>query len=289
MADALGKQGDQPAAAALARMSELKCFAMVFAFRRAVVQAICRVRRPEAVELLIGLLPTIDGEVRGDALRRLGQWTGQTFGADAALWRTWWKDRKDGFQFPAADSPASIVAAATPGSPSYYGLTIQARRVVFVVDISGSMAGSRLAAAQRELTTAIDGLPGDASFNIVVFSTRASLWQPKLTPAATAAKFLARQYVHGLRAGGRTAAYDALEMAFRFDAEAIYFLSDGEPNAGAIAAPTAILGAIAQANRTRRISIYAIGIEPGRPGGPLDAFVKALAETNFGVYRRVER
>ena len=288
VADALGKQGDHPAVAALARMSELKCFATVFGFRRAVVQAICRIRRFESLELLIKLLPTIDGEVRGDAMRQLGQWTGQMHGTDATAWRTWWTEHKEEFQFPANDLLAKPAAAA-PGSPSYYGLTIQARRVVFVVDISGSMAGSRLAAVVRELTTAIEALPSDASFNIVIFSSRAITWQPKLMPATATTKLMAKQYVYALRAGGRTAAYDALEAAFRFDAEAIYFLSDGEPNAGKIPTPSGILAAVAQANRTRRISIYSIGIEPGLAGGPLDAFVKALAEGNFGVYRRVER
>ena len=92
-----------------------------------------------------------------------------------------------------------------------------------------------------------------------------------------------------LYAGGHTAAYDALDAAFRFDAEAVYFLSDGAPNAGKIASPAAIVAAVTQTNRTRRISIYTIGIAPGEPGGPLDMFVKTLAEQNFGVYRRVDQ
>jgi hypothetical protein len=44
-----------------------------------------------------------------------------------------------------------------------------------------------------------------------------------------------------------------------------------------------------KANRARRISVYTIGIAPGPPGGPLDAFMRALAEENLGIYRRVDR
>jgi hypothetical protein len=40
---------------------------------------------------------------------------------------------------------------------------------------------------------------------------------------------------------------------------------------------------VSQANRARRISIYTIGIAPGEPGGPLDSFMKTLAEEDFGV------
>jgi len=161
--------------------------------------------------------------------------------------------------------------------------------MVFVVDISGSMEGLRLTAAKRELTQAIDGLPGDAAFNIVAFSNQATVWQRSLMPATPAAKQAAMNFVYVLRAGGHTAAYDALDAAFSFDAEAIYFLSDGAPNAGKIAAPDAIVTAVTQTNRTRRISLYTIGIAPGQPGGRFDLFLQTLAEQNFGVYRRVDQ
>ena len=89
-------------------------------------------------------------------------------------------------------------------------------------------------------------------------------------PATLETQRAADRFVYGLRPGGETAAYNALEAAFHFDAEAIYFLSDGEPNAGRIPLPAAIVAAITQANRTRRMSIYTIGIAPGAPGRPLD-------------------
>jgi hypothetical protein len=85
-----------------------------------------------------------------------------------------------------------------------------------------------------------------------------------------------------------TASYDAVETALSFDTEAIYFLSDGAPHGGKIAAPVDIVAAISAINRSRRVSIYTIGIGAGIPGGPLDLFLKTLAEQNFGLYRRID-
>ncbi len=234
-------------------------------------------------------MPGIDGECRGDVAQHLTEVTGEAFWTNSEAWQTWWKGHKDRFEFPPKPAKDPSAAAARAGTPSYYGMAIQARRMVFVIDISGSMKGPRITSAKRELTSAIDGLPAEASFNIVAFNHEVLVWQRNLMPATAAAKQTAKQFVYLLRAGSDTAAYDALEAAFRFDAEAVYFLSDGEPNAGKIAAPQAILAAVAEANFTRRISIYTIGIAPGPPGGPLDSFMKSLAEQNYGAYRRVEQ
>jgi hypothetical protein len=289
VADELGKQGDAKSLASLERMTGLKCFSSIYACRRAVVQAMIHIRLPKAIEALIAKLPDVDGEVRGDILQHLNTVSGQRYGGDSKAWQAWWERNKNSFEFPTSVSQISSNTIVSPGTPSYYGLSIQARRMVFVVDISGSMGGLRLSAAKRELMQAIDGLHSDASFNIVTFSDQATVWQRSLTPATIASKQAARNFIYGFRAGGHTAAYDALDAAFRFDTEAIYFLSDGEPNAGKIPTPAAIVDAVTQSNRTRRISIYTIGISPGQPGGRLDLFVKTLAEQNFGVYRRVEQ
>ncbi len=288
VADAWGKQGDQQALAALRRMAGLKYFSDVFACRRAVVQAMVGIRLPEAVDTLVDLLPNVDGEVRGDIVRHLTAVTHQQHGVNIGAWQAWWKQHKEGFEFPAKGSETPLASAVFAGLPSYYGLPIQARRLVFVIDVSGSMEGLRLTTAKREMMEAINALPADAAFSIVAFSTRVGVWQRKLMPATPAGKQKAAQFVYGLRAGGETAAYDALEAAFGFDAEAVYFLSDGDPNAGKISKPDAIIAAMVQANQLRRISVYTIGIAPGQPGSPLDNFMRSLAEENLGVYRRID-
>jgi hypothetical protein len=289
VADELGEQTSQQSLGSLQKMIKHKSVLSTFACRRAVVQAMILIHLPEAVEALIGLLPQVDGEVRADILRYLALLSGQSRGTDAKAWHTWWEKNKDSIKFPPVGKKFAATAQASPNAPSYYGLSIEARRMVFVIDISGSMDGPRLMAAKRELTHAISDLPQEASFSIVAFSNRAAVWSPKLMTASAGTKRAAVNYVLSLRAAGHTAAYDALEAAFHFDTEAVYFLSDGEPNAGKIPRAADILTSITKANRARRVSIYTIGIAPGQEGGPLDQFVKTLAEDNFGVYRRVDR
>ena len=235
------------------------------------------------------LLPNLDGEVRGDLVRYLEQLSGRQHGYDVQAWQAWWKEHEKGFEFPPA---GGLLGAETApkGVGYYYGLPLYARRMVFVIDVSGSMAGPRLAAAQRELTAAVNSLPPDAEFGLVAFHSLVFGWRRELVRATAEAKQEARLFVYQLAAHGRTATYDAaLDAAFRFDPEAVYLLSDGEPNAGRVPAPAAILAAIGQANRARRISIYSIGIAPGSPGSDMELFMKTLAEQNLGRFRRVDR
>jgi hypothetical protein len=289
VADELGTEGDEQAIAALERLAQQKCFSESFACRRASVQAMIRIRRPQAVAALITLLPGLEGEVRAEVVRHLTEVSGQQHGNNTAAWQTWWKEHGAEFDFPAAGAPAVNQGMAPGDAGSYYGLPLNARRMVFVIDISGSMMGPRIAAAKRELANAIRNLPESAELSIVAFNARIAVWQRSLTRATPAAKESAAAFIYNLMPSGQTAAHDALEAAFRFDAEAIYFLSDGAPNAGRIIAPAEIIAAISRENHARRISIYTIGIAPGRPGGPLELFLKTLAERNFGVYQRVDQ
>ena len=291
VADELGLQGDRSALPALRRLAGLKCVSETFACRRAVIQAIIRMRRPESVAALIALLPGLDGEVRGDVVRHLEEISGQRHGTDVKLWQAWWKEHADSFEFPT--TPAMVQGGeGAPGpqaAPSYYGISIYARRLLFVIDTSGSMTGQRIQTAKRELISAIKALPNDAELGILVFNTQVTVWRPALIPATAAAKQEAVYFVNNLAASGRTAAYDALDRAFHFDPEAIYFLSDGEPTCGKIVSPEGILAAVHTGNRNRRISIYSIGIAPGAPGSRLELFMKTLAEQNFGQFRRVDQ
>jgi hypothetical protein len=288
-ADQLGLHGEEPDLAPLKKLTATKLFEANFAVRRAVVQAIMRIREPAAIDDLIQLLGRVEGEVRGDISQYLAEVTRQQHGLDAAAWGKWWAGAKADFKFPPLARAFAAPAAAGDNRSSYYGLPLFAERVVFVFDTSGSMGGARLEAAKRELAKAITTLPENCSFGIVVFNTRVASWQKQLVLATQANKDAAARFVGALVAREQTATYDALAAAFNFDAEAIYLLTDGEPTTGRVVNASDIVASISRGNLARRLSIYVIGIGVGPEGGPFDAFLSELAKRNFGQYRRVDQ
>jgi hypothetical protein len=99
----------------------------------------------------------------------------------------------------------------------------------------------------------------------------------------------AAAYVRSQGLNLQTASYDALEAAFNFDTEAVYFLTDGAPHGGKVVAPDAIVEVITRLNRTRRVTINSIGIGVGTEGNVFDTFLKTLSERNYGEYKRVDQ
>jgi len=287
LADQLGARDADDSVALLDKLSKTQMFAEHFGVRRAVVGALVRLDRLEAIGELIGFLADVQGEARADILKYLASVTGQHFMGDAKAWATWWRQNQEKFVLPPPGARA-VVAIAAADTSHYYGLPIYARKLVFVIDTSGSMAGGRLEAAKRELNDAIRGLNEESQFAIVVFNGDVEVWQRKLAIANKGNKEAAMVYVQSQPARSATASYDALEMAFTYDAEAIFFLSDGAPTSGKFVAPTDIINVISLGNRSRRESIYTIGIAPGLPDSPMEWFMKTLAEQNMGQYRRID-
>jgi hypothetical protein len=289
MADGLGESGQQEDVMTLSRLASTTCFDEHFAVRRAVVDALVKIQKREAVDALISLLDRIGGEAKADAAQHLTRVTGQIYGMDSGAWRKWWDQSGPAFNHPrVVEEDAASELAGEGRNGYYYGLPLRAERLVFVLDISGSMQGVRIMAAKRELVKAIQGLPESVSFGVVVFSQTTNRWQHKLVQADKKMKRAAVEFVERQTPQSNTASYDALEAGLAYDTEAIFFLSDGAPTSGQIVAPADIIQAITKTNKTRRISIYTIGIAPGFSGSPTDAFLKGLSEQNRGKYRRVD-
>ncbi|HVX13144.1 MAG TPA: hypothetical protein VHC22_18310 [Pirellulales bacterium] len=289
LVDELGAQGDKTSVAVLAKISKRVIFTNCFAVRRAVVQSLRRISLPQSIETLIAILTTATGEVRGDIVRHLTTVSGQQFGLNPGAWVKWWQTQQG--KLPRGGGQSISLADALPSTATYYGLPICASRMVFVLDTSASMSGLRILAAKRELSTAIANLPSDAAFNILAFDILVAPWSSELMPATPENKAAAIQWVLLRGLGPQTASYNALEAAFAFDTEAIYFLTDGQPAGGTINDPVQIVAVLTQLNQTRRLTINSIGIAVGPPGpiNPFDLFLSSLAALNYGEYRRVDQ
>jgi hypothetical protein len=130
----------------------------------------------------------------------------------------------------------------------FAGIALTGRRVVFLVDMSGSMdyvdektvAPDKWKGVRESLVKIMKSLPELEKFQIILFSDKASFllagddrwlsYDPRTSPEQ-AAKGLA-----AIKPKGNTNMYAAFEAAFRYRSDGldtIYLLSDGLPNIGA--------------------------------------------------------
>jgi hypothetical protein len=130
----------------------------------------------------------------------------------------------------------------------FAGIAMTGRRVVFLVDMSGSMdyvdektvAPDKWKGVRESLVKIMKSLPELEKFQVVLFSDKASFllgnddrwlsYDPK-TSSEQAAKALA-----AIKPTGNTNMYAAFDAAFRYRGEGldtVYLLSDGLPNIGA--------------------------------------------------------
>lgn len=288
MVDQLGLINEETSVSTLMKISKRRSFKKLFAVRRAVVQSLTKIALPKSTDALVELLTMVNGEVRLDIVRHLEAVTGQEFGVDPQAWLNWWLAQKGPDEQKRRNAST---LGAMPAKSMYYGMPIYAGRLLFIIDTSASMSGLRIAAAKRELSAAILGLPDGTCFNVLSFDIVVLPWSPQLMPATPENKAAAITWVLARGLGPQTASYNALEAAFGFDTEAIYFLTDGEPAGGKVDNPPTIVTLITAMNQTRRMTINTLGIGVGLPGpfNPFDQFLGSLALLNYGEYRRVDQ
>jgi Ca-activated chloride channel family protein len=139
------------------------------------------------------------------------------------------------------------VATHRPNSESgYFMLTVVpaptdiasvARDVTVILDVSGSMSGSKLDQAKRALNQLLGSLRGQDRFRLASFSSTVSTYERGWTQATRDEVADARRWVDGLSASGGTNIADALDEAFRLSGDperlnVVLFLTDGLPSVG---------------------------------------------------------
>jgi hypothetical protein len=185
--------------------------------------------------------------------------------------------------------PSSVVSGV---EFSILGLATEAKSIVIVVDMSGSMIAYSdlmfssvidiLAPLTEENTFAIIGYQGAPAPYIHTFPRTNRLVQ------ATEANLQAgREYASSLsqRFAGSTPTHQALLAALQFPAEAIILLSDGEPDSS----PNSIIRDITSLNRYDRKEIHTVAIGDYTENRALVLFLQTLARQNNGDFVGVSR
>jgi HEAT repeat protein len=274
-----------------------------WATRLAALRAIEAVRQPAGVGLLVERMATEQGRMKHEVADVLFRLTGQFHGLREALWKAWWEKEGAGFQVITPGELAKRekeqeirrLKEITQATASFFGVRITSRRVVFVVDVSGSMeekaqsGETRMELARKELLETLDGLDPATFFNVIAFSAEVWAWRERVGGLDTAAgkgqKSLieqAKDFTKKLRAGGGTNIYGALEQAFQDpEVDTIYLMTDGEPSVGDVIDPTAIREEVQRWNDRRGVVIHTIAFGGTYP------ILEWLAEDNGGTYRFV--
>ncbi len=251
-----------------------------------------------AVEPLIAFLERGDlGRLREDGHLALLSLTGEKHGPYADPWKRWWEEHGKTFQMPPEPTPPGRTEKPEPGV-TFYGVHTFSDRVLFIVDISGSMdkpsraegdgGKTKMEIARKELVGAVHLLPETAQFNVIFFNHAVIPWQSKNVTADSRTKKLLEAWVADQPAVGGTNIFDSLELGFatavnvtgRPALDTVFFLTDGKPTAGKFQDPQAILERVREFNAAARLRIHAIGI-----GDDHDAeFMKELARIGDGQY-----
>ncbi len=116
--------------------------------------------------------------------------------------------------------------------PTSLAAQVLPREVIFVIDSSGSMAGSAMPQAKHSLQLALDRLGHIDSFNIIDFDSEARKLFNQSRPALLSNIQVARGFVSSLVADGGTNIADALDMALTSEQPGerlrqVIFITDG--------------------------------------------------------------
>jgi Ca-activated chloride channel family protein len=136
------------------------------------------------------------------------------------------------------------------------------RDLTLVLDVSGSMSGTKLEQAKAALQQALGTLTSNDRFRLITFSSTVRSFRPGFVPASRDHLAAAREFIDGLGAEGGTNIAGALEAALndRGDAERlgmVLFVTDGLPSIGEQAPDRIAEQAAGRIGRTR---IFTVGI-----------------------------
>jgi len=199
---------------------------LVWQVRVSAIHSLGKVRNRDAIGPLIARMQVEEGRLVQDIGDALSELTGRNFGQRKEGWLSFWETFQDRFKMPTDEEIVALKAARTesqaaykpPGAVSYHGIESPSRRILFVIDVSGSMENEviekerfadgdypsfrRIDIVKTELARTIEGLEPYVEFNVEAFATEVDLWKKGLVKANVLNKSSAVDWVMKLEALG---------------------------------------------------------------------------------------
>ncbi|XP_056132016.1 inter-alpha-trypsin inhibitor heavy chain H5 [Lampris incognitus] len=174
-------------------------------------------------------------------------------------------------------------------------LPVVPKNVVFVIDTSASMLGTKIRQTKDALFTILRDLRPEDHFNFISFSSKVKVWQPsRLVPVTPLNVRDAKKFIYMLTPTGATNIDGAIQTGSKLlsdylsgpgtnqnSVSLIIFLTDGRPTVGETHSP-AILGNTRSAVQ-EKFCLFTIGM-----GNDVDyRLLERMALENCGMMRRI--
>jgi hypothetical protein len=275
--------------------------------RAETLRHVTELRRKDVIPILIERMSQETGRLRPDVYSALRILTGFDHGRLPDRWRKWWANEGATFELPtyekamlAEDKRVNSAVEGGTKSEHFYGVRVQSERVVFVLDISGSMnlpvgangedvstakpgAPPRIKRAKEELAKTVRKLPDGTLFNIIFFESEVIAFNTKLVRMTKAMRRKALRFISDQFALRATALYPAIKLAFDDPlVDTIYLLSDGAPTVGEITDIADIREEVKRWNSARHVRIHGVAV------GQDSTLLQWLTKDTGGRYLRVD-
>lgn len=263
------------------------------------LSALEKLRDRDSVGAIVAQMQREAGRTLAEFGATLFRLTGELHDTDAATWKKWWE---------AAGRSLPLITAAELEKKTaererkrlrqttlarFFGVKIESHHVMFVIDISGSMAeqlqtvkigdraATRIEVVKQELVKALGALDPAASFNLCTFNAAVQKWKETSVAMSDKTRAEAIDWVEHLGSRGGTNIYDALAFAMGDPSvDTIFLLTDGEPSAGTVTDLGLIRQHIADWNRTRHVKIHCIAVGSDFP------LLEWIAQDANGTYTK---
>jgi hypothetical protein len=247
--------------------------------RASAIEVLAQLRRKRSIGPLIERLAVEEGRLRADLGAALERITARGFGARLELWQNFWRLNAERFEVPTEEELAQRQRAEaeanaqyeTPKTVAYHGVETPSLRILFVLDVSGSMANlvidrerfqgqdyrswSRMDVVARELQRAIEGLQDHVQFNILTFARDLRPWRSKPVSANLLQKQAAIEWLGGLEPVGGIEDQELAAAGLTGSAD----LEAGRTNS--YAALMFALGLVDESGRAKRQTEYQLPVD----------------------------